>query len=68
MIGCSTIASTIVEPRLTITLFIRPPCLHEHYSFDPNVRITELFRNSGTPLMRPPRQCDLDFMAQRWSH
>ena len=40
MIGSSTVASTTVEPRLTITLFTRPPCLYEHI-LRPKRKITE---------------------------
>ena len=66
IIGSSTVASTIVEPRFTITLFYTTTLFTRTYSFHPNLKITELFHNSATPLMRPPRYCDQDFMAQRW--
>ena len=50
------------HPVYKTTSLLRP------YSFKPNVKTLSHFIILKTPLMRPPRYYDQDFMAQRWSY
>ena len=63
-----TETTNTVEPRLTTTAFIRPPRYHGHILSNQKYKTLTHFIILKTPLMRPPRYYDQDFMAQRWSY
>ena len=53
-----------VEPRLTTPRFIRPPRYYGHILSNQKYKTLTHFIIVKTPLMRPPRYYDQDFMAQ----
>ena len=54
-----------VQPRLTAIQFIRPPCYYGHIPLNQMEKSLSHFIILKTPIMRPARYYDQDFMAQR---